>query len=135
MIVTIKYIREGKSDAMARILVVDDAAFMRMTIRQMIEPQGHEVVGEAGTGVEAIEMYSKVKPEVVLMDITMPDMNGIEAVKRIKELDNNAKVIMCSAVGQQMQIAEAIKNGAENFIVKPFQKETLYAAINKVLGK
>lgn len=120
---------------MARILVVDDAAFMRMTIRQMIEPQGHEVVGEAGTGVEAIEMYSKVKPEVVLMDITMPDMNGIEAVKRIKELDNNAKVIMCSAVGQQMQIAEAIKNGAENFIVKPFQKETLYAAINKVLGK
>lgn len=119
---------------MAKILIVDDAAFMRLTIKQMIEPEGHEVVGEAATGVEAVEKYLIVKPDIVLLDITMPEMNGIEALKRIKVLDENAKVIICSAVGQQLMVAEAIKHGASNFIVKPFQKETLIAAIKKELG-
>lgn len=119
---------------MASILIVDDAAFMRLSIKQMIEPEGYEVVGEAGTGVEAVDMYQKLRPDLVLMDITMPDMNGIEAVKLIKGIDSNAKIIMCSAVGQQMQIAEAIKSGAENFIVKPFKKEILCAAIAKALS-
>ncbi len=119
---------------MAKILIVDDAAFMRLTIRQMIEPEGHEVVGEAGTGVEAVEKYPLCKPDIVLLDITMPEMNGIEALKRIKVLDENAKIIICSAVGQQLMVAEAIKEGASNFIVKPFKKETLVAAIDKELS-
>ena len=118
---------------MARILVVDDAAFMRLNIKQMLVAEGHEMVGEAANGIEAVEIYPKLNPDVVLMDITMPEMNGIEALKRIKVLDANSKVIMCSAVGQQMMVAEAVKNGAETFIVKPFTKETLIAAIEKVL--
>ena len=119
---------------MARVLIVDDAAFMRLSIKQMIEPEGYQVVGEAGTGVEAVDKYQKLKPDLVLMDITMPDMDGIEAVKLIRGIDNNAKIIMCSAMGQQMQITEAIRSGAENFIVKPFSKEVLCAAMKKALS-
>ena len=118
---------------MAKVLIVDDAAFMRLTIRQMIEPEGHTVVGEAGNGVDAISQFKKLKPDIVLLDITMPDMDGIEALKQIREADPTAKVIICSAVGQQIMIAKAIEAGAQNFIVKPFQKETLIGTINKVL--
>ncbi len=119
---------------MAKVLVVDDAAFMRLNIKQMLVSEGHEMVGEASNGIEAVAVYPQVKPDVVLMDITMPEMNGIEALKRIKVLDPSSKVIMCSAVGQQVMVAEAVKNGAETFIVKPFTKETLMAAIEKVVG-
>ncbi len=118
---------------MARILVVDDAAFMRLNIKQMLDANGHEMVGEASNGIEAVEIYPKVKPDIVLMDITMPEMNGIEALKRIKVLDPDSKVIICSAVGQQVMVAESIKYGAETFIVKPFTKDVLLAAIDKVI--
>ena len=86
---------------MAKVMVVDDAVFMRMTIKKMLEAHGHSVIGEAGNGVEAVKKYVEIKPEVVLLDITMPEMNGVEALKRIKEVDAKAKVIICSAMGQQ----------------------------------
>lgn len=119
---------------MANILVVDDAAFMRMNIKQMLDEGGHTMVAEAADGKEAVSKYLEHKPDIVLMDITMPDMDGIDALKHIKELDKDAKVIMCSAMGQQQRVAEAIQNGAVNFIVKPFAGETLMAAIAKVLN-
>ena len=119
---------------MARVLVVDDAVFMRMTIRKMIEPEGYEVAGEAGNGVEAVHRYMDIQPDVVLLDITMPEMNGIDALKRIKEFDPKAKVIMCSAMGQQVMVAQAIQSGAKDFVVKPFEKDRVLAAIKRVLG-
>lgn len=120
---------------MASVLIVDDAAFMRLTIRQILEPEGHTVAGEAGTGVEAWQMYAQVKPDVVILDITMPDMNGIEALKRIKIIDPNAKIIICSALGQHEMVAKAIEYGAQEFIVKPFQPNRLTAAVAKVLSR
>ncbi len=119
---------------MARILVVDDAAFMRMNIKQMLDESGHTMVGEAADGAQAVAKYQELRPDVVLMDITMPDIDGIEALKLIKGIDKDAKVIMCSAMGQQIRVAEAIQNGAVNFIVKPFASETLIAAIAKVVN-
>ncbi|MBO5372746.1 MAG: response regulator [Lachnospiraceae bacterium] len=118
---------------MASVLVVDDAAFMRLTIRQMLEAHGHTVAGEAGTGVEAVRKYAELKPEVVLLDITMPDMNGIEALKQIKEKEPKAKVVICSAMGQQAVLAQAIEYGAKDFVVKPFEASRLMAAIDRVL--
>ena len=120
---------------MAKVLIVDDASFMRMTIKQMLEKNGHEAVGEAGDGIEAVKTYIEVKPEVVLLDITMPEMNGVEALKRIKELDPAAKVIICSAMGQQAMVAQAIQNGAKDFIVKPFEADRLIAAVDRVMSK
>lgn len=120
---------------MAKLLVVDDAAFMRMTIRQMLEPQGHEVVGEAGNGIEAVKKFIELKPDIVLLDITMPEMNGVEALKRIKELDSTARVIICSAMGQQSMVAQAIQAGAKDFIVKPFEADRLVAAVERVMNK
>lgn len=120
---------------MAKILVVDDAIFMRMSIKKMLEENGHTMIGEAADGVEAIEKYAELKPDVVLLDITMPEMNGIEALKRIRVLNPKAKIIICSAMGYQEMIAESIKCGAEDFIVKPFDAERLMAIINKVLAK
>ena len=117
---------------MAAVLIVDDTLFMRASIRQMLEANGHSVAGEASNGVEAIERYAAVKPDVILMDITMPDMDGIEALRRIKEIDPNAKVIMCTAMGQQAMVARAVELGAQQFIVKPFQPERLMAAIDTV---
>ena len=96
---------------MANVLVVDDAAFMRMTIKKMLESEGHKVVGEAGNGVEAVQKYTELQPDVVTLDITMPEMNGVDALKRIKEYDPKAKVIMCSAMGQQVMVAQAIQSG------------------------
>lgn len=117
---------------MAAVLVVDDTLFMRASIRQMLEANGHSVAGEASNGVEAIEKYAAVKPDVILMDITMPDMDGLEALRIIKEMDPNAKVIMCTAMGQQAMVAKAVELGAQQFIVKPFQPDRLMAAIDTV---
>ncbi|MGE5628638.1 MAG: response regulator [Solirubrobacterales bacterium] len=119
---------------MAKILIVDDAAFMRMMIKDILEKNGFEVVGEANNGIKAVELYKKEKPDIVTMDITMPDMDGIEAVKAIKEFDASAKVIMCSAMGQQTMVMDAIRAGARDFIVKPFQPDRVLEAIKKVLG-
>ncbi|MDE7418003.1 MAG: response regulator [Lachnospiraceae bacterium] len=119
---------------MARVLIVDDASFMRMTIKKMIEPEGYTVAGEAGNGVEAVQKYMELQPDVVMLDITMPEMNGVDALKRMKEYDPNARVIICSAMGQQAMVAQAIQNGAKDFIVKPFEKDRLIAALKRVLG-
>ncbi|WP_413379526.1 response regulator [Alkalihalobacillus sp. 1P02AB] len=119
---------------MASILIVDDAAFMRMMIKDILTKNGFEIAGEAANGVEAISKYNEVKPDLVTMDITMPDMDGIEALKKIKEVDINAKVIMCSAMGQQSMVIEAIQGGAKDFIVKPFQADRVIEAIQKVLS-
>ena len=119
---------------MAKILIVDDAAFMRMMIKDVITKNGFEVAGEAVIGMDAVDKYNELKPDLVLMDITMPEMDGIQALKKIKEGDGNAKVIMCSAMGQQAMVIEAIQSGAKDFIVKPFQPERILEAVQKVLG-
>ncbi len=119
---------------MASVLVVDDAMFMRMTIKKMLEANGHSVAGEAGNGVEAVKKYMEIKPDVVLLDITMPEMNGVDALKRIKEVDAKARVIICSAMGQQAMVAQAIQNGAKDFVVKPFEEGRLVAAVNRVMA-
>ncbi|MDE6983750.1 MAG: response regulator [Lachnospiraceae bacterium] len=119
---------------MANVLVVDDAVFMRMTIRKMLEANGYTVAGEASNGVEAVQKYTELKPDAVMLDITMPEMNGVDALKRIKEFDANAKVIMCSAMGQQAMVAQAIQFGAKDFIVKPFEQSRVLAALERVLG-
>lgn len=120
---------------MASILVVDDAAFMRMTLKKMLEANGHQVIAEAGDGKEAVKKFVEKRPDVVLLDITMPEMNGVEALKKIKELDPAAKVVICSAMGQQAMVAQAIQFGAKDFVVKPFEEERLIAAVNKVIGR
>ncbi len=119
---------------MARILIVDDAAFMRMMVKDILSKNGHEVVGEAGDGAQAVTMYKDLKPELVTMDITMPEMDGITSLREIKKVDAAAKVIMCSAMGQQAMVIDAIQAGARDFIVKPFQADRVLEAINKVLG-
>lgn len=115
-----------------KVLIVDDAAFMRMLLKDIVTKAGFEVVGEATNGVEAVEKYKELKPDIVTMDITMPEMNGIEAVKKIKEIDPNAKIIMCSAMGQQAMVIEAIQAGAKDFIVKPFQPARVIEALQKL---
>lgn len=117
-----------------RILIVDDAAFMRMMIKDILVKNGFEVVAEASDGREAIEKYQEYKPDLVTMDITMPEMDGITSLKKIRELDPQAKVIMCSAMGQQAMVIDAIQAGAKDFIVKPFQNDRVIEAINKTLG-
>lgn len=116
-----------------RILVVDDAAFMRMMIKDILTKNGYTVVGEAENGAKAIEKYKELKPDLVIMDITMPEVDGIEAVKGIKKIDANANIIMCSAMGQQSMVIESIQAGAKDFIVKPFQSERVLEAVRKVL--
>ena len=115
-------------------LIVDDAAFMRMMLKEILTKAGYEVAGEAVNGKEAIELYKSSKPDFVTMDITMPEMDGIEALKEIKKVDANATVIMCSAIGQQANVLEAIKTGAKDFIVKPFQPERVLESIKKTVG-
>ncbi len=114
-----------------RILVVDDAAFMRMMIKDILIKHGFEVVGEATNGLEAILRYKELNPDLVTMDITMPEMDGIAAVKQIRKMDPNARVIMCSAMGQQAMVLEAIQAGARDFIVKPFQADRVLDAVRK----
>ncbi|ALS21645.1 MULTISPECIES: response regulator [Paenibacillus] len=117
-----------------RILIVDDAAFMRMMIRDILTKNGYEVVGEANDGAQAIEKFKELSPDLITMDITMPEMDGIQALKEIKKIDANAKVIMCSAMGQQAMVIDAIQAGAKDFIVKPFQADRVIEAIKKTLG-
>lgn len=117
-----------------RILIVDDAAFMRMMIRDILTKNGYEVVAEGNDGLQAIDKYKEFKPDLVTMDITMPEMDGINALKEIKKIDPNAKVIMCSAMGQQAMVIDAIQAGAKDFIVKPFQADRVIEAIKKTLG-
>lgn len=116
------------------ILICDDAAFMRMMIKDILTKNGYNVAGEAENGAKAVEKYAEVKPDLVLMDITMPEMDGIQALKKIKSTDPAALVIMCSAMGQQAMVIEAIQAGAKDFIVKPFQAERVLEAVKKVVG-
>ena len=116
------------------IVVVDDAAFMRMMIKDILTKNGYNVAGEAENGAKALEKYNEVKPDLVLMDITMPEVDGIQALKNIKAADPNAKVIMCSAMGQQAMVIESIQAGAKDFIVKPFQPDRVLEAVKKVVG-
>lgn len=116
------------------ILVVDDAAFMRMMIKDILTKNGYNVAGEAENGAKAFEKYNEIKPDLVLMDITMPEVDGIQALKNIKAADPGAKVIMCSAMGQQAMVIEAIQGGAKDFIVKPFQPDRVLEAVRKVVG-
>lgn len=117
-----------------RVLICDDAAFMRMMIKDILSKNGYEIAGEAENGLKAVEKYNETKPDLVLMDITMPEMDGIQALKAIKEADSSACVIMCSAMGQQAMVIEAIQSGARDFIVKPFQAERVLEAVKKVVG-
>lgn len=116
-----------------RILICDDATFIRMMIKDVLTKNGYEVVGEASNGKESVEKYQELKPDLVLMDITMPEMDGIQALKEIVKIDKEAKVIMCSAMGQQASVVDAIKAGAKDFIVKPFQADRMLETIKKVL--
>ena len=116
-----------------KVLIVDDSGYMRKVIRRHLEPQGLEIVGEAKDGIEAVQLYKELKPDVVTMDISMKEMNGIEATKRIKQIDPNAKVIVISALGDARFIKEAIKAGARDYIIKPFQEERLLSSIKNAL--
>ena len=116
------------------ILICDDAAFMRMMIKDILTKNGYNVAGEAENGAKAVEKYNEIKPDLVLMDITMPEMDGIQALKKIKESDSSALVIMCSAMGQQAMVIESIQAGAKDFIVKPFQADRVIEAVKKVVG-
>ncbi|MGE5704309.1 MAG: response regulator [Clostridia bacterium] len=113
---------------MARILIVDDAAFMRQILVQMLEDR-HEVCGVACNGVEAVHKYKELQPDIVTMDVTMPEMQGIDAVREIIGIDPDARILMCSAMGQRQMVIEAIKAGAKDFIVKPFQKDKILDAV------
>ncbi len=119
---------------MANILIVDDAAFMRMMVKDILTKGGHTVVGEACNGVEALDKFKELKPDLVTMDITMPEKDGIQALKDIKAVDPKARVLMCSAMGQQAMVIEAIQAGAKDFIVKPFQADRVKEAVTKALA-
>lgn len=119
---------------MAKVMVCDDAAFMRMMIKDILVKNGYEIAAEAEDGLKAVERYQETKPDLVLMDITMPEVDGIEAVRRIKEVAPDAKIIMCSAMGQQAMVIEAIQAGAKDFIVKPFKAERVLEAVRNVIG-
>ena len=112
----------------------DDAAFMRVMIKDILTKNGYDVAGEAENGLKAVEKYNETKPDLVMMDITMPEMDGIQALKKIKEADANATVIMCSAMGQQAMVIESIQSGAKDFIVKPFQADRVLEAVKKAIG-
>ena len=117
-----------------KVLLVDDTKFMRMILMNILKPKGYEIVGEAGDGLEAIELYKKYRPDLVTMDIVMPHMDGIEAVRHITAEDENAKIVMVTAIGQESKVKEAIEAGARGYIVKPFQAPQVLEEIEKVLG-
>ena len=117
---------------MAKVLIVDDAAFMRISIKNMLTKNGYEVVGEAENGLIGVEMYKELQPDIVTMDITMPEMSGLDALKEITKIDPQAKVVMVSAMGQEAMVREAIVSGAKGFIVKPFKEDGIIAAIKKL---
>jgi two-component system chemotaxis response regulator CheY len=116
------------------ILICDDAAFMRMMIKDILTKNGYNIAGEAENGLKAVDKYQETKPDLVMMDITMPEMDGIQALKKIKAADPSANVIMCSAMGQQAMVIESIQSGAKDFIVKPFQADRVLEAVKKAVG-
>ena len=116
------------------ILICDDAAFMRMMVKDILTKNGYIIAGEAANGQEAATKYKELKPDLVLMDITMPEVDGLQALKLIRKDDPDAKVIMCSAMGQQAMVVDAIQSGAKDFIVKPFQADRVLEAVRKVIG-
>lgn len=117
-----------------KILVCDDAAFMRMMVKDILTKNGYEVIGEAVNGQDAIAKYKELSPDLTTMDITMPEMDGIQALKEIRSFDANASIIMCSAMGQQAMVIESIQAGAKDFIVKPFQQDRVLEAVKKAIG-
>lgn len=119
---------------MAKILLVDDAAFMRMMIKDTLTKNGYTDLYEAADGLQAVEKFTEVTPDLVIMDITMPNMDGLEALKAIKSKDPNAVVVMCSAMGQEAMVIEAIKSGAKDFIVKPFKPDRILKTVTTLLG-
>lgn len=119
---------------MARVLVVDDAAFMRKMVSDALAQGGHEVIGEAANGLEAVERYKELAPEVTTLDITMPEKDGLSALEDILALDPSARVVMCSALGQESKVLKAIKSGAKDFVVKPFQPERVLDAVAKAVA-
>ncbi|HUG28706.1 MAG TPA: response regulator [Gemmatimonadales bacterium] len=116
------------------VLVCDDAIFMRTMIADILTQAGYEVVGEAESGVEAVQRYQELKPDLVTMDIVMPEMGGIDAVREIVKLDPDARILMCSAMGQQALVVEAIQAGAKDFVVKPFQPARVLEAVQRLVG-
>jgi two-component system chemotaxis response regulator CheY len=119
---------------MARVLVVDDAAFMRKMVTDALSGGGHEIVGEAANGAEAVARFQELRPDVMTLDITMPEKDGLAALKEIIAVDPGAKVVMCSALGQESKVLESIKLGAKDFVVKPFQPAQLLEAVGKALA-
>lgn len=119
----------------ARVLIADDASFMRQMIREIIEPEGYEVVGEATNGIEAVESFEALHPDIVTMDIVMPKRSGIDAVKGILAEHPDAKIVMCSALGQETLVMEALQAGARDFIVKPFKPDSVISTLAKILEK
>ncbi|MCQ2978607.1 MAG: response regulator [Clostridia bacterium] len=119
---------------MAKILLVDDAAFMRMMLKDILTKAGYDPIVEAENGLVAVEKYKEETPDLVIMDITMPEMDGIQAVKEIKKIAPSANIIMCSAMGQQAMVIESIQAGAKDFIVKPFQPDRVIEAVQKALA-
>lgn len=117
-----------------RILIADDALFMRMMLKDMLTKGGYDVCGEAANGEEAVEMYKELKPDLVMLDITMPVLDGMGALREIKVMDPTAKVIMCSAMGQKNFVLDAIRHGASDFIVKPFQPSKIFETLRRILG-
>jgi len=115
------------------ILLVDDAAFMRMMLKDILVNNGYQIIGEAENGAVAIDKYMELKPDITIMDITMPEMDGLQAVKEIRARDPQAKIVMCSAMGQQAMVIEAIQAGAKDFVVKPFQADRVLEAVAKAL--
>lgn len=117
-----------------KIMLVDDAAFMRMMIKDTLQKNGYSEVIEAGNGEQAVNTYATEKPDLILMDITMPVMDGLEALKKLKEMDKDVKVVMCSAMGQETMVVDALKLGAKDFIVKPFKPDRIMKTVNSILG-
>jgi two-component system chemotaxis response regulator CheY len=120
---------------LVKVLIVDDAVFMRTVLKKMLEEEDYEIVGEASNGIDAIEKARTLQPDIITLDITMPEMDGVTALPEILKASPGSKVIMCSAMGQQSMVVDAIKQGAKDFIVKPFQKARVTQAIQNVLSK
>lgn len=119
---------------MAKIMLVDDAAFMRMMLKNTLEQAGYTDIIEAEDGAKAVETYNAEKPDLVFMDITMPNKDGLEALKEIRGNDPNATIVMCSAMGQEAMVIDSIKSGARDFIVKPFKPDRILSTVQKILG-
>ena len=119
---------------MAKILVVDDAAFMRMMVKDTLTKGGYEDIYEAVDGADAVEKFKEIGPDLVIMDITMPNLDGLEALKEIKQIDGGANVVMCSAMGQESMVIDAIKSGAKDFIVKPFKPDRIIKTVSSIVG-